>query len=173
MDNRARKLAEVLLKYSLGIKKGNKVLLSGGEAVIPFIKEAYRIAIEMGAHPIVDINLDGTNEAKLRYGNEEQVAFISEGYLKTIETVDAVLSIWGENNTRSLTSIHPETMKHRALSRKPFITIFNNRLEKGEMKWCGTQYPSNGDAQEASMSLEEYENLSRRRAPRCRPGSRR
>lgn len=159
MDERAKKLAEVLLKYSLNLKKGDKVLLSGSEAVIPFIREAYRTAIEIGANPIVDIILDGTNEIKLKHGTDEQIGYISEGAMKTIETVDAVLTVWGENNTRALTSVPAEKMKLRARLRKPYMAVFNKRLGNGEMKWCGTQFPTHGDAQEASMSLEEYEDF--------------
>ena len=29
----------------------------------------------------------------------------------------------------------------------------------GELRWCGTQFPTNGDAQNAGMSLEEYEDF--------------
>lgn len=36
---------------------------------------------------------------------------------------------------------------------------FDKRVGEGTMSWVGTQYPTHSDAQEASMSLEEYEEF--------------
>ena len=56
MDNRIKKHAEVLLKYSLDIKKGEKMVIVGDVVTMPLIKESYRLAVEMGALPQVMIN---------------------------------------------------------------------------------------------------------------------
>lgn len=32
-------------------------------------------------------------------------------------------------------------------------------MGSGELRWCGTQYPTQSDAQEASMSFSEYEDF--------------
>jgi aminopeptidase len=45
MDNRIKKLAEVLLEYSLNIKKGEKLAILGDVATLPLIKECYQLAI--------------------------------------------------------------------------------------------------------------------------------
>ena len=51
MDNRIKKHAEVLLKYSLNIKKGEKMIIVGDVVTLPLIKESYRLAVEMGLFP--------------------------------------------------------------------------------------------------------------------------
>ena len=62
-------------------------------------------------------------------------------------------------NTRSLSRVDSDRhAKHIAANRK----LSNRRWErisKGEMSWCGTLFPTNGHAQEAEMSLAEYEDF--------------
>jgi len=39
------------------------------------------------------------------------------------------------------------------------IRIFLERSARGELKWCGTLYPTQSSAQEADMSLSEYQDF--------------
>lgn len=96
MDIRARKLAEVILKYSFDLKPGDKLLISGGEETIPFIKEVYREAVKMGVYPQVDLGIEELTEILLKYGNDEQIAYVPESAKKAFESVDAILTVWGE-----------------------------------------------------------------------------
>ena len=66
MDNRISKLAEVLLEYSLNIKKGEKLAIVGDVTTFPLIKECYRGAIVRGALPQVMINSDALKEILLK-----------------------------------------------------------------------------------------------------------
>lgn len=159
VDNRVTKLAQVLLKYSLNLKAGDKLLIQGGQATIPLIKEVYREAVKMGVYPQVDLGIEELTEIMLKYGNDEQIMYIPESAKTAFETVDAILTIWGEKNTRMLTNIDASKMKLRSRGRRQLIDIFERRMASKELKWCGTQFPTQADAQEASMSLEEYEDF--------------
>lgn len=159
MDNRIAKLAQVLLKYSLNLKAGDKLLIQGGEATIPLIKEVYREAVKMGVYPQVDLGIEELTEIMLKHGNDEQIMYIPESAKTAFETVDAILTIWGDKNTRMLTNIEASKMKLRSRGRRQLIDIFERRMASKELKWCGTQFPTQADAQEASMSLEEYEDF--------------
>lgn len=159
MDIRARKLAEVILKYSFNLKPGDKLLISGGEETIPFIKEVYREAVKMGVYPQVDLGIEELTEILLKYGNDEQIAYVPESAKKAFESVDAILTVWGEKNTRMLTNVDASKMKLRSRGRRELIDIFETRMANNELKWCGTLFPTQANAQEASMSLEEYEDF--------------
>jgi len=41
MDNRIKKHAEVLLKYSLDLKKGEKIVIVGDVVTLPLIEEQF------------------------------------------------------------------------------------------------------------------------------------
>jgi aminopeptidase len=75
------------------------------------------------------------------------------------DTFDATLLIGAAYNTRSLSSIDPATQK---ISRKASAGIMQKAMERsanGELKWCYTVFPTNAAAQEADMSLSEYEDF--------------
>ncbi|HSL85475.1 MAG TPA: aminopeptidase, partial [Bacteroidales bacterium] len=42
---------------------------------------------------------------------------------------------------------------------KEWRKLYSDRMGDGSLRWCGTQFPAYGDAQEAGMSLEEYEDF--------------
>ncbi len=39
------------------------------------------------------------------------------------------------------------------------IKIFLERVAKKELRWCGTMFPNQANAQEANKSIEEYEDF--------------
>jgi len=53
VDLRARKLAKLIINYSLSLKQGEKVIISGGSEAEPFIVELYKAAILAKAIPII------------------------------------------------------------------------------------------------------------------------
>ena len=99
MDNRIKKIAEVLLKYSLGLKKGEKIVIIGDVVTLPLIKESYRLAIELGALPQVMINSEELKEILLKGGSKEQIKYVPDSVKKAFKTVDASLSFFGGYNT--------------------------------------------------------------------------
>jgi aminopeptidase len=159
MDNRIKKHAEVLLKYSLDIKKGEKLLIVGDVVTLPLIKESYRLAVELGALPQVIINSEELKEILLKDGSEEQIKYVPVSIKKAFETIDASLSFFGGSNTRMLSNVNPEKLKLSAQGFSKITRIFIERSAKKELKWCATMFPNQASAQEANMSISEYENF--------------
>ena len=159
MDNRIKKHAEVLLKYSLDIKKGEKIVIVGDVVTLPLIKESYRLAVEMGALPQVMINSEELKEILLKRGSEEQIKYVPDSVKKAFETVDVVLSFFGGTNTRMLSNVNPEKLKLSAQGSSEITRIFFERVAKKELRWCGTMFPNQANAQEANMSISEYEDF--------------
>ena len=158
-DPRLTKLAQVLMHYSLRVKRGQLVRISGSAAAEPLIAEAYREAIAAGAHPFVRVSVDGLDEILYKQGTEEQIRFVSPLALDEVEKIEASLGMWAHYNTRGLTGIDPKRMAMRNEALRPVNKRFLERAAAGELQWCGTQYPTHADAQEAEMSLSEYEDF--------------
>jgi aminopeptidase len=55
-----------------------------------------------------------------------------------------------------MTTIDPKLMQKVQTARRPWLETRMRRASEGVMKWVGTMYPTEGLAQEAGMSLEEY-----------------
>jgi len=153
MDNRIKKHAEVLLKHSLALKKGEKIVIVGDVVTLPLIKESYRLAVELGALPQVMINSEELKEILLKGGSEEQIKYVPDSIKKAFETVDVLLSFFGGTNTRMLSNINPEKLKLSAQGSSEITRIFFERVAKKELRWCGTMFPNQANAQEANMSI--------------------
>lgn len=158
-DPRHTKLAEVLIHYSLAIKAGEKLIIVGSEHAAPLLREAYRVAIAAGAHVYTDIRLSGLRELLFKNGNDDQLQYVSELDWKRIEFFDATLHIMGDNNTRQFGGVDPKRMALWRKARAPLSRRDDERSAAGESRWCLTLYPTDAYAQDAGMSLTDYEDF--------------
>ena len=62
-------------------------------------------------------------------------------------------------NTKALTSVDPEREARVQRARLPWRERYLERALAGELRWVLTAYPTNGAAQDAEMSLAEYESF--------------
>ncbi len=154
-----RKHAEVLLKYSIDLKKGESILITGEVATLPLIRECYAVALELGGHPTTMLGDPTISELSLKLSSEEQMKFIQPHIMTLYEKVDAILTIMGTSNTRNMSNIPAERIRLSTQSRGPLTKIYFERMRTGSMRWCGTLFPTLGNAQEASMSINDYEDF--------------
>jgi aminopeptidase len=101
----------------------------------------------------------GLPEIFFKHANEEQLTYVPPVQRMVLETFDATLQIGAEHNTRALSGVDPERQKIVRKSGAELMQIAMGRAARGEFKWCYTVFPTNASAQEADMSLEEYEDF--------------
>jgi aminopeptidase len=157
-DPRVKKMAEVLVNYSLALKKGDKFLISGHAVTEPLIKEVYQEALKVGAHPMTNISI-GLGEFFYKYADDDQLTFINPVTKMIYEEFDAILTIWGESNTKALSGVDPRKIAKNSAAQAELSHKFMERIASGDVKWCGTQFPTHASAQDADMSLTEYEDF--------------
>ena len=156
-DSRLTKWAETLVGYSLDLQPGEQVLIRVDEAGIPLAKEVYRAALAAGAHPSVQVTVDGLDEIFLTTASDAQLLWISPPKKLEYETMDALCSISAPSNTSALAGVAPDK---QALAQRANQTIRKSLFERaalGKAKWNVTLYPTQGAAQNAKMSLADYE----------------
>lgn len=158
-DPRHQKLAKVLVHYSLALKKGDKFAISAPAHAEPLIREIYREAVRVGADVTTDIELEDLREIYFQEASDEQLTHISE--LRTFENeyYDATLTIWGSQNTKGLSNVDPKRMALRRGAHLALIKQSLERIASGKERWCGTMFPTQAHAQDAGMSLSDYENF--------------
>lgn len=159
VDSRLTKLAKVLVNYSLKLKKGDFFVIDGNPLCEALVLEVYKEALAAGANPFVMSNFEELREILLKNGSDEQITFSDPINIEMMKRADAMLSIWAEVNTKALTSIDPVKLNLLAKGRKAMMDIFHERLDKKELRWCGTQYPTYASAMDANMSIAEYEEF--------------
>lgn len=157
-DERLEKLAEVLVQYSTKVKPGDLVSISAEDAALPFIQAVARAAVKAGALVEYYVDLPNVDAEILKHGTEEQCARENIRFGACAKG-DVWISAWGSENTKTMQSIDGERLKQKRLANKENRKIYSERMGNGSLRWCGTQFPTNGDAQAAGMSLEEYEEF--------------
>lgn len=154
-----KKHADVLLNYSIGLQKGESILIQGEVSTLPLIRACYRAALQLGGHPVVRLGDPELREISLKYSSDEQLQYIPPETKVLYETVDAVLTVMGTENTRNLSGIPAERIQFSTRARAPLTKIFFERMKQGTMRWCGSLFPTTGNAQEANMSLSDYQDF--------------
>ncbi|UCG55374.1 MAG: aminopeptidase, partial [Dehalococcoidia bacterium] len=76
-----------------------------------------------------------------------------------IETYDVRFVVWGIENTKALTNVDPAKTVLHSSARRDLMKTALEREAKGELRWVVALYPTNAPAQDAEMSLSEYEDF--------------
>jgi aminopeptidase len=158
-DPRLARMARTIVDYSLALKPGDLLRIEASALTQPLVAAAFAEAMRAGANVLTRISLDGIGESFLRLASDDQLAYISESERVETETVTARLAIGGGWNNRSLSGVNPDRLAIQRKARAPIAERMLQRRLKGELRWCITQYPTQASAQDAEMSLEEYESF--------------
>jgi aminopeptidase len=158
-DPRVEKLAKVLVHYSLDIQPGDQLAIGTNPLADELNLAVYKEAVLAGAHILVINDLLGAREIFLKYASDEQLDYLPPVQMMVVETFDAFLNIMAFDNTRALSSIDPSRQGRNRKARAKQSQVMMERLSKGELKVCITLYPTHAAAQEADMSLTEYEDF--------------
>jgi aminopeptidase len=158
-DPRVAKLAELLVNYSLELQPGQQVRIDGGTVAAPLVRELYRHALRAGAHPRTRIDVEGIDVITLAEASEQQLTFVSELDRQDVEQIDAFITIWGDRNTRALSQADPARVSRRIGSPRQLINRLWERIDADQAKWVGARFPTEAHAQDAEMSLSDYEDF--------------
>jgi aminopeptidase len=157
--NILEKYAHLLVHYSLFIKKGETLLISSTTLAEPLVREVYKACIKAGAHVVVDLSFREQDKIFLDYANEEQLKRVNPIKLKMMSEFDAYLYIKAPFNLKEHTNTDQDKSKLRSQSNAEINKIYFRRTASGDMKRSLCLYPTQASAQEAGMSLSEYEHF--------------
>ena len=154
-DPRVKELAEILVNYSTAVKEGDVVLISAaGFQCLPLVKEIYALCLQNGAK-YVTWEFSNADMAKVFYDNasEDQLKFFPQHRLDLMKQVDVYIGIAAPDNTMALAEANQGAMLTNMRTMRP---ITDQRVE--HTRWVVTRYPTQAAAQDAKMSLDDYEN---------------
>ncbi|MBR9682894.1 MAG: aminopeptidase [Candidatus Aenigmarchaeota archaeon] len=157
VDPRVKKLAEILVNYSVYVKKGDNVILSSSPEASPLIKEVYRLLIKKGAYPLLRLGLPGLSYIYYKNASKEQLTHFPKLFEHTVKRSQAYIGIGADTNTREFSNVDPSKL---ALRNKVTHSISDYIVNsKPKMRRVSLDFPTNALAQDAEMSLEEYEDF--------------
>jgi aminopeptidase len=163
-DIRIQKYAKVLVEHSARVKPGDRILLEGTTAAEPILRELYIQILEKGGHPHLMMTLPGTmpfsqDELYLTYANDSQLDFVPSFYKLAYDQFEGRIRMHSATNTKGTTNIDPLKIQRRSKATSVITESQFRRGAEGVFKWVTTLYPTEAYAQDAGMSLKEYEDF--------------
>ena len=163
-DPRIAKFAKVLVEHSARIVPGDRVLIEATTVAEPWVRELVIQVMEKGGHPHPMVALPGMmpfsqDEFYLTYAKEAQLDFVPTFYKIAYDQFESRIRIHSSTNTRGTTKIDPAKVQRRSKALGLITEAQMRRGAEGKFKWVTTLYPTDAYAQDAGMSLKEYEDF--------------
>jgi aminopeptidase len=159
VDTRLSQLANVLVNYSVAVQPGDKVVIEGNISSEPLIQEIFVKVLRSGGHPLIILNPSDSDYLLFQHASNEQLNYIHKPLEYITENYDARIVVMSTENTKALSNTNPEKIITRDRARSELMKTFMQRASKGSLRWVGTIFPTNAYAQDAEMSLSEYEDF--------------
>ncbi len=158
-DPRVERLAQTLVNYSVAVEPGDTVALLGNVSGLPLIQETYKEVIRAGGNCVTLLSEGNMGDFFLRTASDDQLKWISPVDRWVTEEAKVLITIRSSSNTRRSTSVDPKRLAIQAAARSELSKIRFARSATNDQRWTVTMFPSEAHAQEADMSLEEFENF--------------
>ncbi|HAJ57152.1 MAG TPA: aminopeptidase [Candidatus Omnitrophica bacterium] len=155
-DPRVEKLADILVNYSAKVRRGDVVIIDfSGTRPLPLVKEIYKRCLKNGAK-YVEYNFSEESLVKTFYdvAGSEQLAYFPKHRLDAMKKATVYIGISGTENVQNYANVALHKMVKREKVLRPIV---NRRVDF--TRWVITRYPTNGLAQDAKMSLDEFEDF--------------
>ena len=153
------KYAKLLVNYCLEIKQDDQLYIRSTTLAEPLVREVFRIATRAGA--FVEVDLQFREQGRIYYeeASHKQLKHVSPFYKKAMEEFDAYLFIRAPFNLREDQNIDSDKVKIHKEANKDISKTYFARTANRDLKRNLCQYPTLAAAQNAGMSLEEYERF--------------
>lgn len=158
-DPRVVRLARVLTDYSTSVQPNERVAIAGLTVAAPLLEAVYERVLELGAFPHLFVSLPGIDPLFFKKANEAQLDYVSPVQHFIYEQADVLISIGGLANTRELNGVDPARQARRRTALAAVQEAYLRRSSEGTYKWVATIFPTDANAQDAEMSLADYEDF--------------
>lgn len=155
-DPRYSKLADVLLKHSTRLQKGEKVLIEAIDIPDAMVVELVRKAAALGAIPLVTIKQNTILRELYRNAVKDGMKLIGDLETERMKQMDAYIALRGGHNITELSDVPDNKMK---LYQKYWWQPVHLDIRVPETKWVVLRWPAPSMAQQANQSTEAFEDF--------------
>jgi aminopeptidase len=156
-DQRVDDYAKLLVEECLDVQAGWQVIVSGGMLARPLIEAVNSLLGKRGAYAIQRLSLtgQGINVPWAREAPGDLLDNPAPIETHAFHEADAWIGIEAPENTRELAGVDPEVLGRIQAGLRPHV----ERVFTYDLKWVGCQFPTAALAQDAGMSLSEFEDF--------------
>lgn len=160
MDTIHARYARLLTHYCLQVRPGDKVFISSTLLAEPLVREVYREVYAAGA-ALVECDLAFRERERLFFQHASDAALSTPPTLQSLamQTFDCYLNIRAPYNLRENSGATAERVQLRNETLTPISKAYFERTADRRLRRNLCQYPTDAAAQEAGMSLSEYEQF--------------
>lgn len=153
-DIRITKLAELLLDYSVEIKKGDNLYLEWkGQTALSLIAEIISQTVKRDANPLWIYHDEKLLRPLVEGASIEQMKEYSRAHCDLMKRSQCYIGINGSDNPFEMASL---SLKQSDNFTKYFSKPVHTDIRSGHTRWCVLRWPSVAMAQMAGMSHQEF-----------------
>ena len=108
---------------------------------------------------MLDLEPEFFDTMLLKEGKDDQLAFVDPRLMMMARDWERSIVLMCEENTRRNSGINPERQAYRNKHHKEFHDVSLKRTAEGDFRWVLANIPTPGYAQDADMSLEDFEDF--------------
>jgi aminopeptidase len=150
------KLAGLLVERCIDVQPGWQVLVMGHPAARPLLEEISRVIGRRGAYALLRLRLDNPPlRAWLLEADEDVIARFPDIDGHDFDAMDSYVVIEAPDNTRNGSDVPAERASLRMKATRPHM----EKVFTGEKPWVGLDFPTPAFAQDAGMTLAQYEDF--------------
>jgi aminopeptidase len=154
-DQRLRDYAELLVDRCVSVQPGWQVVVSSSPLGAPLVDEVLRAVGRHGAYGLPRIEIPGLSEIWQKEAPVELLAGVAPIEAYAYEHADCLIAIEAPENTRDGSDVPSERITAVRQARRPLLEPYIGDRKK----WVGCQYPTPSLAQDAGMTLAEFEEF--------------
>jgi len=156
-DPRDEQFAKVLVETCVDVQPGWQVLVTASPLARPLLDEVCRALARRGAYAIVRplFGVSLTPAAWVKEASDELLRNQAPLEQDLVLHADALITLVAPENTRDGSDIEPRRLQ---LLQEGFGPLMEHVLS-GKVPWVGCHYPTAALAQDAGMTLEQFEDF--------------
>ena len=157
MDERMKKLAKQLVRYSIKAEKGDKVYLDYiGASTTPLARAVIKEIYAAEAVPFVHFTDPKMQREILLNCNKEQIELMAKLDAEEMAQMDCYIGIRGSDNISELSDVPVE---NRKLYNQIYETAVHHEIRVPKTRWVVLRYPNASMAQLSETSTEAFEDF--------------
>ena len=158
-DQRADALAQILVRYSTGVKTGDVCVIQSTTTAEPLVQAVYEEVLRAGGLPVMQLTTEAAQAAFFELAGDEQLDWVQPPAEWTAEHADVRIVVMADANPRALSTADPAKQARAARARRGIMETSMRRAAEGKHRWSLTLFPTHAYAAEAGMSLAAYEQF--------------
>jgi aminopeptidase len=154
-DPRIDEYARLLVERSVGVQPGWQVSVRGTPLARPLIESIMEHIARIGAYPLLQLSFEQIGGPFAREAPIEVLRTAAPLQRAVWEGADAFISVWAPENTREGSDLSEE----RRVAVRHMAAPMRERTMSMSVPWVVAEYPVQAIAQEAGMTLPEFEQF--------------